>query len=134
MEDSEFDAGSHLVQGDDELVLEREVRLGANAVDQQLDRHASARGLDQMTQQQAAGLINFEDVGEDADLLGRRGTVNQRNPRLHQLTIVKTGDQVDTLRVGVLGKGKNACQNERQASRCGHDLANWFDVSRALRP
>ncbi len=134
MEDSEFDAGSHLVQSDDELVFEREVRLGADAVDQQLDRHASARGVDQMTQQQAAGLIDFEDVGEDADLLGRRGTVDQRDPRLHQLTVVKSGNQVDTLRVAVLRKGKHTCQNERQISCYGHDAANWFDVSRALRP
>ncbi len=71
----------HLVQGDDQLVLDRVVRLGADAVDQQLDRHAAARGLHQVAQHQAAGLVELEDVGEDADLLGGRGTIDQRDAR-----------------------------------------------------
>jgi hypothetical protein len=47
------------------------------------------------------------------------------------LTVVKTGDQVDTLRVAVQRSGKHACRNERQASCCAHDVANWFNVFRA---
>ncbi len=72
VEDAQRQPGRHLVQGDDQLVLDRVVRLGADAVDQQLDRHAAARGLHQVAQHQAAGLVELEDVGEDADLLGAR--------------------------------------------------------------